>query len=116
MGALRVVLYGSSLLLAGLEASLTRRAELLVRRIQPDLPHAQAELQAFLPDTIIFDSNDTAQNWKAITQLLKDNAGAVLVGLDVNSDDLLMLHSQPRAASGLENLLGVIKQNLQFVS
>jgi DNA-binding NarL/FixJ family response regulator len=50
-----VVLYGSSLLMAGMEASLRHQPGLDVARIDATLPNVAQRLSALQPDVVIFD-------------------------------------------------------------
>ena len=55
MQAIRIVIYGASLLLAAIEAGLKEWPNLSVVRIDPHLPLADAQVQALQPHIVIVD-------------------------------------------------------------
>jgi hypothetical protein len=102
----RVALYGNSLFMAGVESSLRGRPELDVVRVNDSLPGAAQRLCAVCPDVVIFDL--TAHEAFAFS-FLREHPGLPVIGLDLNNNALLVLHSQQRAARTVNELLQVIQ-------
>ena len=109
-----VILYGTSLLLTGLETCLQDSPGLRVVRLDGSLPDTAQRLQALKPDAIIFDRNDQSmRDLSAVVQLLQGNSNALVVGLDVNNDDLIVLSNHQHAAGHPDDLLAAIRSRLR---
>ncbi|MGM0401483.1 MAG: hypothetical protein ACQEQT_09315 [Chloroflexota bacterium] len=103
----RVVVYGSSLHMAGITASLTADTGLAVIRINPGDPGALQRLKERNPAVIIFDMGDTDLGLDI--DLLRDQPCMLLIGVDVSSDELLILSSQPAQAHSVSDLVDIIR-------
>jgi len=105
--ALTVVLCGSSLLMACVEAGLQQQQDLLLQRIDLASPDAEAQLNALRPDVIIFDwSDDPAQSPLC---LLKERSGLPCIGLDAATNRAIVFSSQQRIAPTIHALAEVIQ-------
>jgi hypothetical protein len=102
-----VVLYGNSLVVSSIGASLQNRADLQVVSIDATLPDAAQRLGALRSDVVIFDLA-TAQPefpielWKAKPQLL-------LIGVDLTTGQALVLSGQPSRLLTVDDLVHVIE-------
>lgn len=104
-----VVLYGNSLAVSSIGASLQGRAGLQVLPLDAALPDAAGQLSALQPDVIIFDlaatlPNDAIRLWKARPTLL-------LIGVDLAMRAALALAGQPARALTTDDLVQVIESH-----
>lgn len=102
----RVVVYGRSLSMAGLAASLRGAAGVEVVCVDPASPAARQLLNELHPVGVLFDLCDPALDLD-IT-LLREQPGLLLIGVDPCSDEVLLLSSHPAQALSVADLLGVI--------
>ncbi len=104
----RVIVYGSSLQMAGIAASLKTDQDLDVVRVDPHSSAARQSLQELNPAAIAFDlSNPPA--WLDVT-LLRQKPGVLLIGVDPESDEILVLSGRPQQALSVSDLVHVIQQ------
>ena len=103
-----VVVYGCSLSMAGLAASLKAEAGLAVMCVDPDVPTARQRLIEFHPAVIVFDLSDPSLDLD-IT-LLRARPGLQLIGVDPSSDEVLVLSSRSAQALSVADLVDVIRQ------
>lgn len=87
-----VLVYGRSLNLAGIAASLKMDADLDVRLIDPHQGTAKDVLAEFLPETIIYDLTEPPTDLDLT--LLQDQQDILLIGVDPSSDEVLVLTGQ----------------------
>lgn len=102
-----VLVYGKSLNLAGIAASLRLNANLDVRLIDPQDPHAKTKLAACVPQTIIYDLTDLPADLDL--KLLQDQPDILLIGVDPSCDEVLVLtgqRSRVMTAGELASLVG----------
>ena len=88
----KVVLYGSSLALLGIEASLKASSGLEVLRLDGRTTNALEYLEPLCADVIAFDL--TAGQPEFAVPLLQKNPHLMLIGLDMASDKVLVLSSE----------------------
>jgi hypothetical protein len=103
----KVALYGNSLVVSSIGASLQGRAGLEVKCIDTTLPGAASRLTALQPDVIIFDlamahPEFAIALWKAQPRLL-------LIGVDLTIGQALVLSGQPSRLLTMDDLLQVIE-------
>jgi hypothetical protein len=103
----RVALYGNSLVMSSIGASLQGRAGLQVSSVDATLPDAVSRLRALQPDVIIFDLA-VAQPEVAI-ELWKTQPRLLLIVVDLTPGQALVLSSQPSRLLTMDDLLQVIE-------
>jgi hypothetical protein len=101
----RVILYGESLILGSLGASLRDRPDLEIVPLAAPLPQAQ-ELDALAPDAILFDLE--AAQPEAALQLLKTRPQLLLIGIDPASEEMLIFSGRQERAVAVADVLRVI--------
>jgi len=105
-----VVLYGNSLLLAGVDASLRDREGLELVWIDATLPDAAQRLRALHPDVVVFDLAAPCPQFAS--SFLTEHPGLPVIGLDVNSSTVIVLSSQQYTALSANDLTQVIQENM----
>ncbi len=106
-----VVLYGSSLFIAGLETCLKEYPEIEVLRIRPALPDSGQCLRSVHADVIIFDGGDDhLGNLPSTTQLTRENPGILIIGLDAANNSLTILSSEQRSVTRSEEIIEAIRR------
>ena len=104
-----VILCGNSLLLVGVEACLAGRPGLDVRRVPAaDLSHKQ-HLDALSPDVIIFEMGTGS---KLALDSLKQQPGLLLIGLDLDSSQVIILSGRRRLVPQSDDLVKLIQDNV----
>ncbi len=103
----KVALYGNSLVLSSIGASLHGRAELQVSCVDATLPDVASRLKVLQPDVVIFDLAMAQPEfalalWKARPRLL-------LIGVDLTTGQALVLSGQPSRLLTMDDLLQVIE-------
>lgn len=109
----QVVVYGSSLNMATVTASLNAEQSLEVIWVDPRSPTARQYLRELNPAVIAFDLNDPPQSMEDI--LLRERAEVLLIGVDTTNDEILVLSSRPQQAHNASDLIGVIQEYSQSV-
>lgn len=104
----RVFLYGKSLILGTVGASLRYYPDLEILSLSPPFPAPQ-ELQALAPDVIIFDLQ-AAQPEAAFT-LLDNIPGLILIGIDPSSEQVFMWTGKHMSAVSASDLAQAIRNN-----
>jgi hypothetical protein len=104
----RVLLYGRSVILGTVGASLEGHPHLEVIALSSPLP-AVPELAALAPDVVIFDI-DAARPEPALS-LLEARPSLLLIGIDPESEQLLVLSGLPRDALTIDDLVRVIDRS-----
>lgn len=107
----RVLLYGRSVILGTLEASLKRYPHMEVCALSPPFPTVE-ELKAMAPDVVIFDTG--APRPEAAFTLLETYPGLLLIGVDADRDEMLVLSSHPAQALCITDLVNVIARRVNF--
>jgi hypothetical protein len=101
-----VVLYGNSLVVSSVGASLRDRAGLELVRLDAGVPDAAQRLEALRPDVVLFDLA-TAQPDFAVT-LLKEHTKLLLIGVDLTNARMLVLSGHESNVLTVDDLLHVI--------
>jgi predicted GTPase len=104
----RVAVYGNSLNMAGIVASLKADTTLEVLCIDLDTPDARQSLNENDLAAIVFDLSDPAL--RLDVSFLRDRPALVLIGVDSCKDEMLVLSSQPVRALSMADLINVIHQ------
>ena len=101
-----VLVYGRCLNLAGVAACLKLDAGLDVHLADPHQCSARAVLEAFNPQTIIYDLTDPPTDLDLA--LLGDRPGTQLIGVDPSSDDVLVLTGKRSRAVTMGELAALV--------
>jgi len=104
----QVVVYGSSLNMATVTASLKTDQDLEVICIDPRAPAARQYLRELNPAVIAFDLNDPSQTMDVI--LLRKRPEVLLIGVNPTTDEILVLSSRPQQARSASDLIEVIQE------
>lgn len=104
----RVAVYGNSLNMAGIVASLKTDTTLEVVCASPDSPNARPSLDENDLAAIVFDLS--ALPVRLDVSILRDRPGLLLIGVDPSRDEMLVLSSHPAKALSMADLVGVIHQ------
>jgi DNA-binding NarL/FixJ family response regulator len=102
-----VVLFGDSLLMDGVEASLRASESLSVMRILDMGVDLSEHLHSLQPDVVLFDW-DTPQA-QLIVSVLRDQPGVTLLGLDVHSRKVIIVSSHQYTPLSASELVQVIQ-------
>jgi hypothetical protein len=102
-----VVLFGDSLLLDSVEASLSDRERLSVLRLRTAAPEVAGRLDALRPELIIFDVN--GPNFASLVPFLRMQPSVPLLGLDINCQQAIGLTARTYSVVGAEELKQVIE-------
>ncbi len=103
-----VAVYGNSLFIAGIEATLKIQPEVQVSQIGGSDPDLTAPLTASCPDVIVFD---LAATQPLISRsFLADHPQVLFLGLDLNSDRVLVLSGQFSKVVTTNHLMQLILQ------
>lgn len=105
--ATQVVVFGSSLNMAGIAASLKRDRGLEVVCLDPQSLEEREQLHQLDSAAIVFDLNDTSTGLDVM--LLRDRPELLLIGVDASSDKLLILSCQVAQALSVADLVNVIR-------
>lgn len=103
----RVILYGNSVILAALGASLEHFPELELVSLAAPLPGA-AELSALMPDVILFDTGSAEPTLHTLFALLQDCPALLVVGANPESAQLQLWSSGRSDAVTSADLLQLI--------
>ena len=104
----RVAVYGNSLNMAGIVASLKADTTLEVLCINLDSPNAWQSLDENDLAAIVFDLSDPSL--RLDVTLLRDRPGLLLIGVDPSRDEMLVLSSHPAQALSMADLVSAIHQ------
>lgn len=105
---LRILLYGDTLVLAGIQASLGSDPSLEV--IRPARLTSEQELYDLRPDVVIFDVATVQPELRYV--LMQELHGLLLVGVDPETHQALVLSGQPVRALTTDDLLHVIESHV----
>jgi hypothetical protein len=101
-----VVLYGDSLLMDTVEASLGDNQELGVMRVHSSVTGVAERLKSLEPDVVIFDWDGTRTDF--IAPFLREQPGVPLLGLDITCSTVIVLCSQQFITPTVNDLAQVI--------
>lgn len=106
-----VVLYGNSLFMAGVEASLKDRPDWKVIRVDTALDNAREQLRQLRPDVVIFNMDTPHEQF--VLSFLKEHPGLPLLGLGLTSDTVVVFSSQPYKVLTVADLTRVIQNQTE---
>jgi hypothetical protein len=101
-----VVLYGESLLLTLVTASLESSPDLRVTRATT-WPEAAKLLEERVPDVLIFDLTNSCEG--QVLPLLFDNPQLVLIGLDTESNQAVLISGKQTEALTLKGIKEIVR-------
>ncbi len=110
--AVCLVLYGSSVFLAGIQVELEhglaveRHRALELVTVEAGCPTAAGLILAHRPSAVLFDLSEGLPDFTAV--LLRELPDLLLVGVDPSSNDLLVLSVKPHQALSMADLMEVI--------
>lgn len=103
-----VILFGNSLVVSSVGASLRDRAGLQLVRLDGGVPDAAQQLQALDPDVVIFDRATTLPDFAI--ELLKKYPRLLLIGIDLTMARMLVLSGHESSVLTTEDLINVIEK------
>ncbi len=107
-----VVLYGESLVLSSIAASLEKNAEVRVVPVERSLPGAEAGLKSLRADVVIFDAASMGAGLGV--RLCQTYPGMLVIGINLEADQALLLSAQGSevlTADGLIRLMMKFQPN-----
>ncbi len=104
----RVAVFGNSLNMAGIVASLKADTTLEVLCLNLDSPDARQSLDENDLAAIVFDLSELPLHLDVT--LLCDRPGLLLIGVNPSTDKMLVLSSHPAQAQSMADLVDVIHQ------
>jgi hypothetical protein len=105
-----LVLYGNSVLLAGIRAGLARETALELVAIADGQPGVTDLIRACHPRAVLFDLA-VGQPEFAVA-LLREEPSLLLIGMDPSSDEILILSGRSTQALTLSDLLNAIHKKI----
>ena len=102
-----IVLFGDSLLMDTVEASLGENPELGVMRVHTNVPDIGARLKSVQPHLVIFDWD--TPHCQFVLPFLREQSGIPLLGLDVTCSRAIMLCSQEHTILTADELAELIQ-------
>ncbi len=106
----RVILYGDSVLLAGVQASLSTFPDVQLITLEELPPDWVAILHELHPTAIIFDLGN---EWPDLPLAILQQSNLLLIGIGPDSAQTLVLSSHPAQAWSAQDLLHVIRDQVQ---
>ncbi len=107
----RLVLYGNSVILAGIGTELQRHHRFDLITLQPGSPDALHRICSLEPRAVLFDL--AALPPDSIVSLLRERPGLLLAGLDPSSDQVLVLSCRWVRAVAPADLLEMIDREIE---
>ncbi len=103
-----VVLYGNSLVVSSVGASLHGRPGLHLVRLEAGSSHAAQRLQTLHPDVIVFDRVTTPLDFAF--DLLRECPRLLLISIDLATARMLVLSGHESSVLTTEDLMNVIEK------
>jgi len=107
----KVLLYGGSLFIECLQASLEPVSELELERVEARLDLLRKRLDEDLPSVLILELGAAPGDFGLA--LLKEFPHLTLIGVDLESDNLMVLSIQQEAPLAVADLVRVIRQQAE---
>ncbi len=101
----RVILYGNSLILQGVRASLATRQDIEIVVLDPPLQSPPEEIAAYSPTAVIFDMGDIQPQ---LLLGLFQQPGVLLVGMEIETRQALVWCGRQAAAVVAADLLEML--------
>jgi hypothetical protein len=106
-----LALCGDSVLIEGIEASLQDNEGVEIVRLDTSQPGTVQFLGGLSPDIIIFDL--TPSQLSCVFTFLQTHTDVVLIGLDIDCDQVLFLLAEWRRLPTVADLMQVVEARLQ---
>lgn len=103
-----IALYGNSLVMGGIGASLSNQPNLSLHQVQGDGPELARHLAALHPDVLIFDL--TTGHPDDIWAWFQGQPHCLLLGIDINRQEVHQWRGQHTRALTMRDLVTVIQQ------
>ena len=103
-----VALYGNSLILSSVGASLNSRAGVHVIAINPSEPGGVERIRALEPDVIVFDT--AAADPDSALILWKEHPNVLLIGIDLTTNRALVMSGRSSQLLTPDDLADVIER------
>jgi hypothetical protein len=107
----RIYLYGNSVILGTIGASLSRFSEYEVVTLKVPSENAQ-NLAAFVPDVLVFDSDATRT--EEVFSFLKINPAMLLIGISPDINRVKVWSTRELQEATMQDLLGLIKNETVY--
>jgi AmiR/NasT family two-component response regulator len=108
-----VVLYGDTLLIDGVEASLTERNGLDVVRVDKTIANVAQHLKTIAPDLVIFDiDTPVIELSKLIVPLLHKQPAVPFICLDAQHSEVVTLACEQHPSHSTNDLVDIIRKQL----
>jgi hypothetical protein len=101
-----LILYGNSVILAGIATGLQRHHPFDVITLEPGCPDAAERISGLDPRAVLFDL--AAAPPESVLSLMRERPGLLLLGVDPSSDRMLVLSGRQEPAAAPADLLEVI--------
>lgn len=109
-----VVLYGDTLLIDGVEASLTERSGLDVIRVDTTIANVGQHLRTIAPDLVVFDiDTPVIELSKLIVPLLHRQPAVPFICLDAQHSEVVMLACEQHSSHSTGDLVDIIRQQFR---
>ena len=102
----RIVLFGNSIFIAGIETCLRGQANLDLVRVDDRSPEAEQALRMLAADTIVFDASSDLPPY--LMPLLQSSLNLVLIGVDPSEDSARVFSSRQPLISTMRDLAQII--------
>jgi hypothetical protein len=105
-----VVLYGDSLLIDAVEASLGAHHELGIQRLYTTVPNLDQKVKSLHPDLFIFDLD--APHLHFIISFFRDQPNIPFLGLDMSTNRVVVLSCQHYTTGTTSDLCSLIQTQI----
>ena len=107
---LTIALYGNSLVVSSIGASLRDRAGVRLLLLDATPPEAARQLDELKPHAVIFDLAATPSDWTVT--VLKSNPQLLLIGIDLAANRALVLSGRPSSVATADDLVHLIESRV----
>lgn len=105
----KVVLYGKSVLISTVGASLQGSPDIQILSVDPSMPDVQDQLRKLQPDVVILDQAAIQPDF--FVALWKAQPGLLLIGLDLDTGKAMVLSSQTAQVLTTGDLLQLLQHS-----
>ena len=105
-----IVLVGDSLLMDGVAASIADCPKIEVEQIDPAYGDLKQHVESLVPDLIVFELNSPEAT--SILSLLKKLSGILLIGIDLTSNQVMVVNSQQQLTQTMKDLHRLLQESI----